>query len=66
MTRRRVIGGVVLLAVVALAIWVSRNVYWAEVQVPTPLRGKQPTSRTQRGVASSVQPHCQHRVGSSR
>lgn len=40
MTRRRVIGGVVLLAVVALAIWVSRNVYWAEVQVPTPLRGE--------------------------
>lgn len=40
MTRPRVMGGVVLLAVVALAVWVARNVYWAEVQVPTPLRGE--------------------------
>ncbi|MGC4081482.1 MAG: DUF4350 domain-containing protein [Vicinamibacterales bacterium] len=29
-----------LIAVAALSVWVARNLYWAEFEVPTPLRGE--------------------------
>ena len=37
---------VVMLALAGLAVWIARNTYWAEVQVPQPLQGEAATNPT--------------------
>jgi hypothetical protein len=39
MMRRRLVGGLVVLAVAALGIWVARNTYWSEESQSTPMSG---------------------------
>ena len=37
---RRAIYAIAGVLVIALIVWISRNVYWADVKVPTPLKGE--------------------------
>jgi hypothetical protein len=44
MTRRLVVIGAVALVIAVAGFWISRNTYWADVEVPMPLRGEARTN----------------------